>query len=76
MTGLPLGSAEPRGLSLMLNLIGSLPEPDRALSVPGAHLHVYGKEPRPGRKLGHVTVRADVSAQLDAAERRLAKMLR
>jgi 5-(carboxyamino)imidazole ribonucleotide synthase len=28
----------------------------RALAVEGAHEHLYGKEPRPGRKLGHVTV--------------------
>ena len=34
------------------------------LAVPGAHLHRYGKEPRPDRKIGHVTV---VGA--DAAER-------
>jgi 5-(carboxyamino)imidazole ribonucleotide synthase len=27
-----------------------------ALGVPGAHIHLYGKEARPGRKLGHVTV--------------------
>jgi 5-(carboxyamino)imidazole ribonucleotide synthase len=27
-----------------------------ALAVPGAHVHLYGKEARPGRKLGHVTV--------------------
>jgi 5-(carboxyamino)imidazole ribonucleotide synthase len=26
------------------------------LAVPGAHVHLYGKRPRPGRKLGHVTV--------------------
>jgi 5-(carboxyamino)imidazole ribonucleotide synthase len=25
-------------------------------AVPEAHIHLYGKEPRPGRKLGHVTV--------------------
>jgi 5-(carboxyamino)imidazole ribonucleotide synthase len=30
-----------------------------ALAVPGAHVHLYGKGPRPGRKLGHVTVLAD-----------------
>ncbi|MGH9110111.1 MAG: 5-(carboxyamino)imidazole ribonucleotide synthase [Acidimicrobiales bacterium] len=29
---------------------------ERALAVPGAHVHLYGKRPRPGRKLGHVTV--------------------
>lgn len=28
----------------------------RALAEEGAHVHLYGKEPRPGRKLGHVTV--------------------
>jgi 5-(carboxyamino)imidazole ribonucleotide synthase len=27
-----------------------------ALAVEGAHVHLYGKVPRPGRKLGHVTV--------------------
>ena len=26
------------------------------LAVDGAHLHLYGKAPRPGRKLGHVTI--------------------
>jgi 5-(carboxyamino)imidazole ribonucleotide synthase len=30
-----------------------------ALAVEGAHVHIYGKEPRPGRKLGHVTVVSD-----------------
>jgi 5-(carboxyamino)imidazole ribonucleotide synthase len=28
----------------------------QALEVPGAHVHLYGKAARPGRKLGHVTV--------------------
>lgn len=32
---------------------------DRALEVPGAHVHLYGKQARPDRKLGHVTVRGD-----------------
>ena len=53
--GLPLGSTESRS-SLLVNLIGSTPDPEAVLSVPGAHLHLYGKEPRPGRKLGHVTL--------------------
>ncbi len=30
-----------------------------ALTDPGAHVHLYGKGPRPGRKLGHVTVVGD-----------------
>ncbi len=54
--GLPLGSTAVRAASLMLNLIGSAPRPADVLAIPGAHLHVYGKEPRPGRKLGHVTL--------------------
>lgn len=57
--GLPLGSTAVRGHSAMVNLIGTLPDPRTVLSVPGAHLHLYGKGPRPGRKLGHVTLRAE-----------------
>ena len=57
--GLPLGSTAPIGHSAMLNLIGTLPDPATALAVDGAHLHLYGKEPRPGRKLGHITLRTD-----------------
>ena len=56
--GLPLGSTGPTGHSAMLNLIGELPESAEILAVPDAHLHLYGKSPRPGRKLGHVTLRA------------------
>jgi 5-(carboxyamino)imidazole ribonucleotide synthase len=54
--GLPLGSTGPAGHCAMINLIGDLPEPSDVLAVPDAHLHLYGKAPRPGRKLGHVTV--------------------
>jgi 5-(carboxyamino)imidazole ribonucleotide synthase len=56
--GLPLGSAGPAGHCAMLNLIGDLPESTEVLAVPDAHLHLYGKSPRPGRKLGHITLRA------------------
>ena len=57
--GAPLGATAPIGSSAMLNLIGPWPDPSAILAVPGAHLHLYGKAPRPGRKTGHVTVRAD-----------------
>ena len=75
VAGLPLGSPAPRGTAVMLNLIGALPDPDAILAVPGAHLHLYGKAPRPGRKLGHVTVVAD--DERDALERsgRIAALL-
>ncbi len=58
VAGLPLGSTAARGASAMLNLVGALPDPAAVLAVPGAHLHLYGKAPRAGRKLGHVTLQA------------------
>ena len=64
--GLPLGSAAARGHAAMVNLIGAWPDPAAVLAVPGAHLHLYGKAPRAGRKLGHITVRADSPAALEA----------
>jgi 5-(carboxyamino)imidazole ribonucleotide synthase len=56
--GLPLGDASAVGVSAMLNIIGVEPDPVAVMAIPGAHLHRYGKSPRPGRKLGHVTVTA------------------
>ena len=48
----------------MINLIGEVPESAQVLAIPSAHLHLYGKEPRPGRKLGHVTLQAPSFDQL------------
>jgi 5-(carboxyamino)imidazole ribonucleotide synthase len=42
----------------MVNCIGALPDPRAVLAIPGAHFHDYAKEPRPGRKVGHVTITA------------------
>src|SRR5262249_39794459 len=56
VTGMPLGSIDARGASAMVNCIGTMPERDAVLRIPGAHLHDYGKQPRAGRKLGHVTL--------------------
>ncbi|MGZ4801760.1 MAG: 5-(carboxyamino)imidazole ribonucleotide synthase [Acidimicrobiia bacterium] len=63
--GWPLGSTEARGVSGMVNLIGELPDPAAVLTVEGAHLHRYAKAPRPGRKVGHITVTASDAAELD-----------
>ncbi len=71
VVGWPLGSTAPRGHSLMLNLVGTTPEPPRVLGLPGTHLHLYGKAPRPGRKLGHVTVHAADPAALAGRRARL-----
>jgi 5-(carboxyamino)imidazole ribonucleotide synthase len=61
---LPSGPTEIARPCAMINLIGTIPEKRSVLSVPDAHLHLYGKAARPGRKLGHVTVRADTESQL------------
>jgi 5-(carboxyamino)imidazole ribonucleotide synthase len=65
--GLPLGATEAVAPSVMVNLIGGIPPPEEVLRLPGAHLHLYGKEPRPGRKVGHITlVGADDRAATEA----------
>ena len=67
--GLPLGSTAQARPAAMVNLLGDVwkdgePDWDAALSVPGASLHLYGKgDPRPGRKMGHITVVADTVEQ-------------
>jgi 5-(carboxyamino)imidazole ribonucleotide synthase len=59
--GLPLGATEVLRPAAMANLLGDVwqsGEPDwsRALETAGVHLHLYGKsEPRPRRKMGHLT---------------------
>ena len=62
--GLPLGSTATADHFAMVNLIGELPESAEVLRVPDAHLHLYGKEPRPARKLGHLTLRAATPQRL------------
>ena len=75
---LPLGSTQlraPGTHAVMVNLLGSShTQPARALAEAfaaggaGAKVHLYGKEVRPGRKLGHVTVvDADPSLALERA---------
>jgi 5-(carboxyamino)imidazole ribonucleotide synthase len=59
----------------MLNLVGDVPDPAAVLAVPGAHLHLYGKDPRPARKVGHVTLWAEDDAQLAARLEALAPWL-
>lgn len=69
ITNQPLGSCDTLGFSSMVNLIGTLPNEDALLAVPGASLHLYGKSPAPRRKLGHVTL---VSRSVDERSKSLA----
>ena len=66
--GLPLGATEAIGMSVMINLIGGAPPIDEMLRLSGAHVHLYGKEPRRGRKIGHLTL-------VDAAEETVAEAI-
>jgi 5-(carboxyamino)imidazole ribonucleotide synthase len=62
LCNLPLGSAEALTPAVMVNILGDIwesgsPNWDQVLTEPTASLHLYGKkEPRKGRKMGHVTV--------------------
>ena len=49
---------KPVGHSAMVNCIGAMAPRDVVLAIEGAHLHDYGKAPRRGRKVGHVTITA------------------
>lgn len=55
VAGLPLAPAEVKAPSVMINLIG-VDRNDGWLAIPGAELYWYGKEVRPGRKVGHINL--------------------
>lgn len=73
--GVPLGDPDARGAAAMVNLIGAAPPLEAMLAVRGASVHLYGKAPRAGRKVGHVTMVGADAAAIDGsleALRRLA----
>lgn len=74
--GLPLGEARALDHSVMVNLIGDVPRLDDLLAIPGVHLHLYGKDARPHRKLGHVTLNAPTRADLAARLERVHALVR
>jgi 5-(carboxyamino)imidazole ribonucleotide synthase len=63
--GLPLGDTPPTGAAAMLNLIGAHPPLEAMLAIAGTRVHLYGKEPRHARKIGHVTLVAPDAASLE-----------
>jgi 5-(carboxyamino)imidazole ribonucleotide synthase len=69
--GWPLGSTRARGHCAMVNLIGTVPPREAVLAHDGAHLHDYGKQPRAGRKVGHITLVRPSVADRDRRARRL-----
>jgi 5-(carboxyamino)imidazole ribonucleotide synthase len=83
MARLPLGEVRQHSPAVMLNILGDVwfaddsdttrePAWDRILALPGANLHLYGKDdPRRARKMGHLTLvaptLAEAQRQLEAA---------
>jgi 5-(carboxyamino)imidazole ribonucleotide synthase len=65
--GLPLGETDAVEPCAMLNLIGTSPPLARLLELPGARVHLYGKAPRPGRKVGHLTLPGADEATVERA---------
>ena len=73
--GLPLGDTSARGLSAMFNWIGELPDAASVLGTVDGHWHDYGKQSRPGRKVGHATVCAQDAKALAARMGDIARAL-
>ena len=76
----PLGDTRPLApVTVMANVLGADTAPSMVIDerlhhlmgrVPDAHVHLYGKAERPGRKIGHVNVLgADVGVVRERAER-------
>jgi 5-(carboxyamino)imidazole ribonucleotide synthase len=79
MARLPLGDVRQHSPAIMLNILGDIwfnggdaparePAWDKVLALPGANLHLYGKDdPRRGRKMGHITFVAPTLTQAQAS---------
>jgi 5-(carboxyamino)imidazole ribonucleotide synthase len=82
MADAPLVASRQHSAAVMLNLLGDLwrdgvvPDWTRVLALPGAHLHLYGKEEaRLGRKMGHLTITAATAAAAEATAAEAARRL-
>lgn len=64
ISGLPLGATDTTGHAAMVNLIGDIPTSEAVLANRHAHLHLYGKSERPGRKVGHINICAPSEQQM------------
>lgn len=85
LAGLPLVQPRQHSAAVMLNLLGDLwflegreatPPWEQVLALPGAHLHLYGKQSaRPGRKMGHLTITAADAGSARAVASQAAALL-
>ncbi|WP_416306809.1 5-(carboxyamino)imidazole ribonucleotide synthase [Neptunicella sp. SCSIO 80796] len=72
---LPLGSTQLIRPTAMINILGEDNLPDALLDIASLHLHWYGKEKRPGRKMGHINVSGKNNAELESRLREVAALL-
>lgn len=75
VAGLPLGSTETVKPTVMVNIIGQHPDTAEVLALTGAHLHLYNKSERAGRKIGHITLMPNQANERTQLCRQLAKIL-
>lgn len=71
---LPLGSTKQKTFAGMLNIIGKLPDSTTLLQMEGVHLHLYDKEERPSRKIGHITVCGETEEEVKEKLARIAEL--
>lgn len=75
ITGLPLGNANAKYKSAMINIIGCDDYSTDLLSINRCHLHLYGKSVRPKRKMGHINLTGESYAEIAELMTTLAKYL-
>lgn len=73
--GWKLGVPSMDGVAAMINWLGAFPHDVHAITDTHLYWHIYGKEPREGRKIGHCTLLADDTKQLHGRILALAKQL-
>lgn len=64
IAGLPLGDTSASRPTCMINIVGSSGDIIDLLKLPYVNLHLYDKEERPGRKIGHINILADSYKEL------------
>jgi len=66
ITNSPLGATSIKSsFNAMINIIGMHGQTSKALETKNAHLHLYDKEERKGRKLGHITLTSNSMEELN-----------
>jgi 5-(carboxyamino)imidazole ribonucleotide synthase len=73
---LPLGSTRALGHTAMINFLGTMPDRSALLAIDGLTFHDYGKQARPGRKVGHCTIIKKYAGERDLALRRALKSIK